>query len=125
MRAFSRFATIALIAGHLAVASLPCPTAKSHESVREHAALASAPTHPCPAHADAQPEPAAWFDAHCPCGCDTGAPPGGTTARTGPALLLAIPIPLDAPDRIEIRAPVARLAELALAPPEPVPLPIA
>ncbi len=125
MRAFSRFATIVLIASHLAVASLPCPTAKSHETVPEHAALASAPAHPCPAHADAQAEPAAWFDARCPCGCDTGAPPGGATARTGPALLLAMPGPLGAPGRSEIRAPVARLAELALAPPEPVPLPIA
>jgi hypothetical protein len=125
MRAFSRFATIVLIASHLAVASLPCPTAKSHETVPEHAALASAPAHPCPAHADAQSEPAAWLDAHCPCGCDTGAPPGGTTARTGPALLIVEIAPLRARDRGELLPPTLRLARLSLEPPDHVPLAIA
>ena len=94
-------------------------------AVPEHAALASAPAHPCPGHADADPDPAAWFDTRCPCGCETGAPPGGATARTGPALLLAMPGPFVAPGRSPIFAPAVRLAELVLAPPEPVPLPIA
>jgi hypothetical protein len=126
MRVFSRLATIALIASHLAAASLPCPTAKSHETVPEHAALASTPAHPCPAHAAADPDPATWFGTRCPCGCETGAPPGsGTTARTGPALLLAMPGLFVAPGRSPVFAPTVRLAELVLAPPEPVPLPIA
>jgi hypothetical protein len=124
MRAFSRLATIALLASHLAAASLPCPTAKSDEPVPEHGALASAPAHPCPGHADEEPEPAAWFDARCPCGCDTGVPPSGTSARTGPALLLAETAALCAPDRNERLAPPPQLARLALAPPDHVPLAI-
>jgi hypothetical protein len=122
MRAFDRLAILLLLAIHLAAASVPCPTPKLPD--HEPGALAGAPAHPCPAHAGAENNPAQWFDSLCPCGCETGAPPGGS-ARTGPALLLAKIAALCAPDRAEPLAPPLQLARLALAPPDHVPLAIA
>ena len=126
MRAFPRLVTLALLASHLAVSSLPCPTAKSHGHVPEHAALASAPAHPCPGHADADPDPAAWFDARARAGAKRAYRPAAAPPRARARLcLLAMPGPFVTPGRSPLFAPTVRLAELALAPPEPVPLPIA
>ena len=131
MRPIVRVTTLALIASHLAVASAPCPTASSPQIAAHTAAavsLAAAPAAggaPCPGHdASAEREPSTWFDERCPCGCDAAAP-GGVNARTGPALWLARVELVRASDRLDTAAPTARLEWIALAPPEPVPLPIA
>ena len=110
-RAFSRLATIAAARDPSRGCAVALPGREVTRPRPEHAALAGAPAHPCPAHADAEPDPAAWFDTRCPCGCETGAPPGGATARTGPALLLVMPAPL-------LRARSRRLPR-ALATPRP------
>jgi len=119
----ARLATTLLLAIHLAASSAPCPNAKLPHHEPESGALSGGSAHPCPGHADTGDSPSVWFDSLCPCGCET-ALPGGVTARTGPALLLAELAALCAPDRDEpISAPL-QLTPVALAPPDHVPLSI-
>jgi hypothetical protein len=121
----ARLATLLLLAVHLAAASAPCPSARLPDHEPESGALAGAAAHPCPAHADEHGAASAWFDSFCPCGCESGAPPGADSSRTPPALLLAKLAGLHAPDRDAPGPSAPLLAPIAPAPPDHVPLAVA
>jgi hypothetical protein len=119
----ARFAILCGLAIHLAVASMLCPTPSLPARAHERDALAGASVHPCPGHPTA--EPTSWLDAACPCGCGDRVPLGGATAQSGPALLLVAIDPLPDSERTRSSAPPQAFTQLALSPPEPVPLSIA
>jgi len=139
MTPFARCGAIALAASLLAAAAVPCTTAPGaeHAPIRAvHAATTAAldagpalggdHAGPCPGHAhrraSSDPGPSTWLENRCPCGCGTATPPGGVTARTGPALLLASVGSLCAPERALIAAAGLRLIVVPPTPPDHVPL---
>jgi hypothetical protein len=125
MSTCARIATLLLLAVHLAAASAPCPSATLPDHEPESGAIAGAAAHPCPAHADAGSAASTWFDPLCPCGCESGAPPGANGSRIPPALLVARLTALCATNRVELTCAPLQLAPMALAPPDHVPLAVA
>jgi len=121
----ARLAVWAVLAIHLAGASVPCPSAPIPEHDSDRGALAASPEHPCPMHPDAGDPPSAWLDALCPCGCESGVAPGSGSSRTGPALLVATLVTRVASQREGTIAAPHLSALPAPAPPDPVPLPVA